>query len=582
MGGEAASPPPTRRFRAIVLLQDRIAASFEISPEGRTETVARMLSRSRGIAAGYWLQLILATGIATLGLVLDSTAVVIGAMLISPLMSPLVELGMGLAIGSPYLVIRSAWKTALSVVVVVTSATLLTVLLPFHEITSEIVSRTSPTALDLGVATLCALAAAYAVIRPGSDTTATAAGTAIGIALVPPLCVVGFGFGTRSGHVDHVAGGASLLFTANLCAILLFAVLSFLLLGYSRVPQRALEEEELGKPDVSGLTVRLTRRLQSFFTSRYGPLLRVVMPLVLVVAVYIPLRTALAEVTWQIRVRGEIQSVLDALPHESVESSVKIERRRVSIRMVTVGRPDEAAELKKTLEARVERVAGVKPTVQVIAVPDAEALRRLESTLTTRPRAAATALPQADVSLLRTQTADALRESWPTDAAGALRRWELGVGSDAGVVVDVSHFGPPLGTAGQVLLGRSLSVALGSSVTVRDRSLSETPIVAPPAAGVSWLPQAQAVVDALRDEPALFVCIEAPVDAKGKTPRDAEEISRTIHTSPAFADPRVSIADGERWSVHLSQTACTLRGTDAGTDAATSRDAGDAGKRAGG
>ena len=86
--------------------------------------------------------------------------------------------------------------------------------------TRALTTRTSPTALDLLVAVFCAIAAAYAQVRSGSDTTATAAGTAIGIALVPPLCVVGYGLGTRS---REIASGAALLFTANLCAILLFA-----------------------------------------------------------------------------------------------------------------------------------------------------------------------------------------------------------------------------------------------------------------------------------------------------------------------------------------------------------------------
>ena len=172
-----AEGPPTRAV--VVYLQDRIAAAFGIYPVDREATVRAMLDRSGRAPAGYWLQLLLAMGIASLGLVLGSTAVVIGAMLISPLMNPIVELGMGLAIGSPFLVLRSSARTGASIVVVVTSAALLTLALPFTEVTSEIAARTSPTALDLLVATLCAIAAAYTSVRPGSDTTSTAAGTAI-------------------------------------------------------------------------------------------------------------------------------------------------------------------------------------------------------------------------------------------------------------------------------------------------------------------------------------------------------------------------------------------------------------------
>jgi uncharacterized hydrophobic protein (TIGR00271 family) len=263
----AITPPVSKPpFQGTHTAQDRIAAAFGILPADREITVKAMLERSQKESAGYWLQLLLAMGIASLGLVLGSTAVVIGAMLISPLMSPIVELGMGLAIGSPLLVLRSFTRVGFSILAVVASAALLTVMLPFHEVTAEIAARTSPTVLDLLIAIFCAIAAAYTTVRPGSDTTSTAAGTAIGIALVPPLCVLGYGVGTRTASI---ASGAALLFTANLCAILLFAVLCFLILGYSAVGAAELERTELASPQ-QGPIRRLARALQFLFGSRYG------------------------------------------------------------------------------------------------------------------------------------------------------------------------------------------------------------------------------------------------------------------------------------------------------------------------
>ena len=85
----------------------------------RTDTVVAMLENNFRRAPGYWIQLTLAMGIATLGLVLGSTAVVIGAMLVSPLMGPILELGMGFAVGSAFLVLRASLRVALSVIVVV-------------------------------------------------------------------------------------------------------------------------------------------------------------------------------------------------------------------------------------------------------------------------------------------------------------------------------------------------------------------------------------------------------------------------------------------------------------------------------
>ena len=243
-----AAVKPTREGRSLRraagALPDRIAATFDVLPADRRATVTAMMERSPKGSAGYWLQLMLAMGIAWLGLVLGSAAVVIGAMLISPLMDPIVELGMGLTIGSPFLVMRSFIRTAGSIAVIVVGAALLTLLLPYHEVTAEIATRTSPTLLDLSVAIFCAIAAAYSAARPGSDTTATAAGTAVAIALVPPLCVVGYGLGTGA---LRIARGSALLFTANFCAILLFAVLFFLLLGYSAVGTVELEQAELAR-----------------------------------------------------------------------------------------------------------------------------------------------------------------------------------------------------------------------------------------------------------------------------------------------------------------------------------------------
>ena len=89
---------PPHAGHPLALLQDRIAAAFGIQPADREAIVRAMLERSGRESAGYWLQLLLAMGIASLGLVLGSTAVVIGAMLISPLMGPIIELGMGLAL----------------------------------------------------------------------------------------------------------------------------------------------------------------------------------------------------------------------------------------------------------------------------------------------------------------------------------------------------------------------------------------------------------------------------------------------------------------------------------------------------
>ncbi len=280
-------------------IRERLAHAIGLDAGGRVAIVRAMLERHARDRVGYWFQLAMSTGIATLGLVLGSGGVVIGAMLVSPLMAPLVEFGMGLAVGSPILVVRSFVRTVGSVAGVVAASAAIAWLLPYQRITAEISARTSPTLLDLFVAVFCALAAAFTTVRGSSDTVTAAAGTAIGISLVPPLCVGGYGLGTG---LLEVSSGALLLFTANFTAIVLVAVLSFLLLRFDEIDVHAAEQSVL---DAGLTTPRAGRWLHALLGARYGRALRIGMPLLVAVTVYFPLRRALIEVSWKIRVQSK-------------------------------------------------------------------------------------------------------------------------------------------------------------------------------------------------------------------------------------------------------------------------------------
>jgi uncharacterized membrane protein len=81
-------------------------------------------------------------------------------------MGPIVQLGMGLAVGSPFMVVRVGLRIGLSIVVAIGGSALLTRSLPFRELTTEIAARTTPTVLDLVTAAFCAATAVYATMRP--------------------------------------------------------------------------------------------------------------------------------------------------------------------------------------------------------------------------------------------------------------------------------------------------------------------------------------------------------------------------------------------------------------------------------
>jgi len=185
--------------------------------------------RENALASESFLMLmVLATVLAALGLFADSAPVIIGAMVLAPLMAPIVSLAMGVLRQDEPLIRSSARTLLLGVVLAIGCAALLTLVMPLHVINSEIGARMRPTLLDLGVAVVSGIAGAYAHAR--TQVAKSLAGVAIAVALVPPLAVSGVGIGWGEWPVFS---GAFLLFLTNLCGIVLAAALTFLLLGYS-------------------------------------------------------------------------------------------------------------------------------------------------------------------------------------------------------------------------------------------------------------------------------------------------------------------------------------------------------------
>jgi uncharacterized hydrophobic protein (TIGR00271 family) len=164
----------------------------------------------------------LATVIAALGLIQNSTAVVIGAMLVAPLMTPLIASGLALVQGNLRLMRQALRSVGYGFVLAVGIGMLSGLCAPVHELTSELAARGSPNLLDLGIAFFSGVAAAYALARPGLS--AALPGVAIAAALVPPLATVGISlaFGETANAL-----GAALLFATNIIVIVLGAAFAF-------------------------------------------------------------------------------------------------------------------------------------------------------------------------------------------------------------------------------------------------------------------------------------------------------------------------------------------------------------------
>jgi uncharacterized hydrophobic protein (TIGR00271 family) len=561
--------PVTPRAR-IHTIQDRLAELLGCGPDERTPLVAAMLRRSPTEAVSYWLMLLVSIGIATLGLVLGSSAAVIGAMLVAPLMGPIIGLAMGLATGSPFLVLRSALRVAFSVVLVVAGAAVITLLLPFHEVNAEIAARTAPTALDLLIAAFCALAGVYAALRPGSDTTATAAGTSISISLVPPLCASGYGVGTAAWAM---AGGAALLFLTNLVAIVFVGTLSFVAVGFNRTSVAAIEQGEPEHAADAPVSRAVARRLAALFGSRSGPWLRFLMPFVLLAAVYVPLRRALNEVAWEVRVRTTAQQSISSLKQPIVQSRVRVDRHRVDVAIVLLGKSSDADAARAQLEKDIGFVAGVPPHLVVLAVPDAAAFAGLESTLRSPvAEAAETASPAETLDKAREFVRSSVLKYWPVDSAGPTLATEMNVDGTL-IVVSVVHQGPELARPALEVLERSVAAEIDRPVRLVASAVPAVPLVRNDD-DFRFIGDLSAALRASDGVQRMSICAVRPIDHPSWRPTSARERAFSNAVLALLgARGNVVTTTGSDWKVGFVRGDCQMA-ADAGVpDAALPDDA---------
>jgi len=191
---------------------------------------------------GFYFMLTLAAMIATLGLLSNSAATIIGAMIVAPLMGPIISAAYALVTADHRLLSRSLLTIITGTLLVVTISAVTAYAIGLRVVGAEILARTNPTLLDLGVAVSAGGAGAFAMTRKSISN--AIAGVAIAVALVPPLCVVGVGIGLGSDAATGVGlslgdrgivPGSFLLFTTNLVGIIVSAGLVFLLQAYGDV-----------------------------------------------------------------------------------------------------------------------------------------------------------------------------------------------------------------------------------------------------------------------------------------------------------------------------------------------------------
>ncbi len=421
-------------------LRTRIEDALRIDPESKPRVYAQILEAAEIASVNYWLELVFSAGIATLGLVLDSPAVVIGAMLISPLMGPILATGLALAAGDLYLGIRSVASVTASMAGAIGFSAVIVWLLPFHAPTTEILSRTQPNLLDLGVAIFSGLAGSVVLCRGGGGGGVTALpGVAIAVALMPPLCTVGFGVG--SGFVWPIISGSGLLFLTNLAAIVASAFLVFLLVRMDAPDVREEIDRSIRERSAHDrLFLLLDRTILARSLADIGKLRwRVLMLTVILAVLFVPLSRALMQVRNETVARGAIrEAVRQIASQESVVSEmIDLTPERIRIRLIlTDAVPAEKIEAARRL---ILKRTGKDVDLFVRKVAGEDELALLRERLKPAPPT-----PLEDLEGVRRELVarleQPLREAWPGGSA-ALLGYELGF-SPADVVVRVRYQAP--------------------------------------------------------------------------------------------------------------------------------------------
>lgn len=304
-----------------------IPATQRRSLEDLTEDLDLTAGDSKSKKSAFWVMLGLSAVIASAGVLSDSTATVIGAMIIAPLSTPIMGMALAVAKREPGGLTRAGRFVLIGALVVIAIGTLFALLLPSsYDLlgNSQIAGRTSPGLLDLIAAVATGFAGAVALAR--KDVAAVLPGVAIAISLVPPLAVVGVCLGQRS---FGLAVGALLLFVSNLLALVLAGTLVYTTLE--------LQEHAITPTGASRRRAYLTISI-----------------LLIVVAVPLVANTAATYLinVWTNRIHSTADTWVSQVPEASI-SDVEIVSNTVYVTVQTPGSVPPVSELLDDLKGEI-------------------------------------------------------------------------------------------------------------------------------------------------------------------------------------------------------------------------------------
>ena len=264
-------------FRKLGQIRQKLTANWRIYLE--EPILLADLAHSREAASipsfGFFFLLISAAVIATLGLLANSSAVIIGAMIVAPLMNPILSMSFAIVTLNWRVYKRSLVTVILGIFTTVLVAYCISVGLPFDIVDEEVIGRTAPNLIDLGIAIAAGAAGAFSLTRKSIAN--SIAGVAIAVALVPPLCVVGIGLGIGNNLAAdfgqgsivsnlNVSEGAFLLFLVNLAGITFASCAVFLSQSYGNL-NKALQALMIWVLILALLFFPLTNSMKEVFIS---------------------------------------------------------------------------------------------------------------------------------------------------------------------------------------------------------------------------------------------------------------------------------------------------------------------------
>ena len=304
--------------------------------------INRDLWRAAVPSVSFCVLSMLSCAISTFGLLAGSTATVIGAMIVAPLMGPVIAMAYAIAVSNRRLFRRSTLTVFFGILMTVLISWVIAKVTGLQVMNPEISSRTQPTLLDLGVAMAAGAAGAFANSR--RRIADALPGVAIAVALVPPLSVVGIGFAQGN---QEAGFGASILFITNLIGIVFSGSLVFLLQRYGSVKR-----------------------------AKHGLFAAVIMLAFLVLPLTVSLRNLLVKQAVRNQIQSSIRQEISD-PSTTTIRSVEIDFRKetlfVFVRLTTSEgnvSQDEVESLRMLLAERIERPVHLKVQVTPVEVFD--------------------------------------------------------------------------------------------------------------------------------------------------------------------------------------------------------------------